>query len=149
MDMLKFIEKTMFIPTAMNFLHQKLKYTVLSHVITSTCSKEMVVLLKQCWIEALLSMSFLLNPIQVPDFIKPPMTSSSLFFSEACDRNRLICDPRCIRQHETSELTEHFASGNFLVLLSKLISGILHVLHVLKNHLPGREFELNCLSSAA
>ena len=30
-----------------------------------------------------------------------------------------------------------------VVLLSKLISGILHVLHVLKNHLPGREFELN------
>ena len=29
------------------------------------------------------------------------------------------------------------------MLLSKLISGILHVLHVLKNHLPGREFELN------
>ena len=53
MDMLKFIEKTLFIPiAAMNFLHQKLKYNrPTSHVITSNMFYiEMVVLLKQ-WLD--------------------------------------------------------------------------------------------------
>ena len=51
MDMLKFIEKTLFIPiAAMNFLHQKLKYNrPTSHVITSNMFY-MVVLLKQ-WLD--------------------------------------------------------------------------------------------------